>query len=116
MNNDLDALEAKLKADSAKLARMRKDLDARWEAFRRERHRRALVALVGVKEGVRVRFRIPAGEKSAVLNDRCGTLLKVRRTRGDVDFGEVNGDSRPWDFSLKNLIPASEPRGFTIMV
>jgi hypothetical protein len=119
---DLDAIEAKLKADEEKFAswakktqeeykRRREDIDARKKALQDERHRRRLALVLGVKDGVKIHFRAPAGQSDAVLNDRLETLLAINRTRADVDFGEVNGDARPWLIPLDNLIPAEQPQG-----
>ena len=66
--------------------------------------------LLGVVGGVVMRTREPTGSKWAKLNDVAGTLTKVSRTRGVVDFGELGTAN----IRLDNLLPASrkEEQGF----
>jgi hypothetical protein len=110
--------EATLKSWAGKMSteygKRRAALDKRRQALRNERQRLALLSLLGVPQGVRVYVRYPNDRRESVLNDRFGTLTEVRRTRGIVDFGEVNGDARPWDFLLIHLIPAGEEQGCTV--
>ena len=102
---------AKLKAELEKIHERRKQRSQkeradseRGFAIDRELHRLRLNALVGLEAGVMLRFRHPATDRCANLNDARGTLLDVRRTRATVDFG-AHGR---WNMKADSLIPSSE--------
>jgi hypothetical protein len=126
----LDALGAEIKADEAEVkaeeaefrlwmekvqaeyVKRRRALEARKKALADERHRLRLLPLVGVKGGVRIWSRAPAGGRAAAaLDDRRGTLLAVRGTQCVVHFGEVGGDARPREVPLEDLVPAWDGPG-----
>ena len=60
--------------------------------------------LVGVTDGVMLRFRQTPGSRFELLNSARGTLVKVRLTWGTVDFGTLG----IWNVELDNLLPAAE--------
>jgi hypothetical protein len=104
----------RLEAAEARLREERADLERREAALRRARRRLRLQALVGVRDGVRSACRYPAGCQGAALNDRVGTLIRICRTKGEVDFGQVGGDARHWRVPLTEIIPADQKQGLFI--
>ena len=68
----------------------------------RESHRLTILALVGIPDGVCVRYRNACLDQR--LDDATGTVLHVRRTRATVDFGELG----KWQFAIESLLPTAE--------
>jgi len=106
---DRDALLAEQAALAeralARRAQAKKD-EERGRQIRAALHRLDLLGLVGVRDGVHLSCRYPAGHQLAYLNARKGTIVEVRRTRALVDFGDDK-----WDLALDDVQPASEPQG-----
>ena len=73
-------------------------------------YRAAVLALVGVENAVVVRHRRATGNANT-LNDLPGTLLKAKRTRCLVRFGQTT-----WDFPIRDILPATEKQwqGFVV--
>jgi hypothetical protein len=90
--------QAKLSAEIDRLWRREDALVEKERAVR-------LSTLVGGQ--VRLRYRQPAGERCAHLNDKVGTLVAVRRTRCTVDFGDGERCGR-WNWPLSEIMPADE--------
>lgn len=96
----------------AKWDRLQKEADRdqrRVDAIKAELCRLEFVELIGKPGAVRVRYRFRLGDRCAVLNDRTGTVLAVRRTRATVDFG----DAGRWNWLLGDLLPTegNKPQG-----
>jgi hypothetical protein len=109
----LEAVTAERQKNLEQCRRLRKrlaDLHAQDDKLRQEEHRLKLALLLGVPGGVQIDCRWPEGCREARLNDRRGTLTKVGRTRGVVDFG----DAGLWNWKLAHLIRAGEPQGTCI--
>lgn len=87
----------------------------RVDAICAELRRLDFLELVGKPGAVKVRFRFQSGDRCAVLNDKTGTVLAVRRTLALVDFGAAGASgpsmSGKWDFPLSDLAPTDKPQG-----
>jgi hypothetical protein len=105
----LEEEKKKLRREAEKLNEQYEKVSQRLERIQAERHRLRLLDLVGVPDGVQRRFRTPPGSKTARLNDQKGTLLKVRKTRGVVDWS-----GEEWDHPLDQLLPADQQQGFAV--
>lgn len=104
----IDAASKRIKKRCAANAVDEKEI---WR-LRDELHRLAIIALVGVTDGVRIQYRRQVVDKSYHLNDMRGTLLKVGRTRAVVRFG-----AEEWTFPIGGLLPAnSGDQGFTLNI
>jgi hypothetical protein len=109
---NLDAEQAKLQERRKKINIERQHIEQRLSAIEREKHRLTLVDAVG--QQVRIRYRQPAGDRCAKLNDATGTLLKINRTLARVDFGEHG----IWRWQIDELLLAgdAERQGFVFML
>ena len=79
----------------------------RVTAISNELLRLDFVELVGKPGAVKLRYQERLGGRYAVLNDKAGTVLAVRRTRVTVDFG----DAGRWNWPLFDLLPTDKSQG-----
>ncbi|MDX2091081.1 MAG: hypothetical protein SFX73_24690 [Kofleriaceae bacterium] len=105
----------------AELAKLRARIERRSEQDRADRRREGqirdelwrlhLMTMIGVADGVMIRYR---GWDRRIPDDARGTLKKVGRTRGDVDFG-AHGK---WSIPLLDLISFADAdnRGLTLRI
>lgn len=103
----LTAELASLKKRRERQHREREKDEKRWNEIDAELHRLSLLEILGREQGVKVRYRFPAGDRCAKLNDARGTLVAVRRTRASVDFGEHG----KWNWLLSDLLPVNGEQG-----
>lgn len=105
----------KLVYEQQKIAARKLKRDAQAQLDRQREHqietalrRLDLVPLAGVRDAVMLRYR---GWDRRIPDDSVGTLTKIGRTRGDVDFGPHGR----WSVPLYDLIAASksDERGMT---
>lgn len=110
-------MQSKAELRTAKLHTELQDLDRRRERrqveidadhCRRldildELHRLRCGDLLNVPNGVKLRSHQSAGSRFAFLNDAAGTLTKIRRNWGEVNFGPLG----TWRVELNNLRPTS---------
>lgn len=98
INGELAKAEAerlKVRKQIARLNEQLRELRARDRKIGDQLQRLTVKSMVG--KPVRMKYRLPAGDRWACLNDVVGVLLKVGRTRGEVDFAVHGKLSVPID-------------------
>ena len=110
-NADVEKAKAERERVRQRIARLSKQLRELREADHTlgdKIHRLKVKSVVG--QQVRLRYRRPAGDRCAVLNDQQGTLLDARVTRGTIDFGQHG----KWTFPLDEILAPDEEQGLKI--